>query len=132
MNPLQLELTKLIGKRELSFGAKIILKDYIWEKTINQMIDWHTFEVCGKIGRAFSMNDVEEIIGHPATLSDFHRWMNEKFSWKYFIQRINLIELHYQWKTKPVFKTNYDSYKDLLSQSEETLKQIVELIKSNQ
>jgi len=63
-----------------------------------------------------------EIVWHPATLSDLHRWMNEKWiSW-------------YQEKYKFHSEESmiwYDSSKDLLEQSTETLDKIIELIKSN-
>ena len=102
MTPLQLELTRLIGKKELMFGCTDTLEVGYFHNPEKQIM---------------------KIIGHPATLSDFHRWVINN----------NLILTHqdsriYAGDTRIL----YDSSKDLLDQEEETLKQIVELISSNQ
>lgn len=97
MTPLQIELTKLIGKKE----------------------DWNGYATYNK-----------------ASLSDFHRWINIEY---YFYQKNPSYkwEHHEDWifitdKRGLIKKIPYDSSKDLLEQDEETLKQMVELIKSNQ
>lgn len=142
MTTLQLELTRLIGKEELTFGCEVTVESSKWQKRTAKIVDytdwWEdgyfaTFVSNGNImthtlnNRAKSQWDIEEIIGHPATLSDFHRFLKSKKIW--FYQDEDYIKLEeYIWSDD----IDYDSGKDLLDQSEETLKQIVELIKSNQ
>lgn len=92
MNNLQLELTRLIGKKK---------RLYEWE------------------------GDDSEMTISPATLSDFHRWMNEKVKWW---EQCSLYISHDDTR----LYIPYDSSKDLLEQSDDTLKQIIELISSNQ
>lgn len=144
MNALQLELTRLIGKKELAMGCVISSKQFsiYWDEykewTINRCTWFHNqgnvrlekFRVMNphtEEDEWFEFTDCTsyKIIGHPATLSDFHRWMNEN------------LKVHENWRQNRdliIFDWNrieYNSYKDLLDQDEETLKQIVELISSN-
>lgn len=82
MTELQLELTRLIGKKKLSFGLQVILKEWIGVKTVKGVDGFKQFKVCGN-DKDFTISDCEEIIGHPATLSDFHRCMNNnRLQWK--------------------------------------------------
>ena len=66
--------------------------------------------------------ETSEIIWHPATLSDLHRWMNLHGE---FQQNYTVITFTQSagWDTE----IKYDSSKDLLDQSTETLTQIIEL-----
>ena len=76
----------------------------------------------------------EEIIGHPATLSDLHRWI---------IQNVQTTmaptiyhhedEIRFYGKTEEtaIVSIPYDSSKELLDQSEETLEKIISLINEN-
>ena len=67
-----------------------------------------------------------KVIGHPATLSDLHRWLNDNsYTWE---QRHFDIKVFY-----PVnVLINYDSMDDLLDQSESTLGAIINLIERNE
>jgi hypothetical protein len=82
-----------------------------------------------------------EIIGHPPQLSDFHKWILSK--WFFFKQEKNSIivmtvkfwengNLDNFLKDPSWFwnEISYDASKDLLSQEESTLEQIISLIKS--
>lgn len=138
MTPLQLELTRLIGKKEYVLcsqwieifrtknkeEAEKIMND--WNEKYEKYIDsleWWTPIVDNRID--ISEEDI------PATLSDLHRWMsnNRGFYWEHNWEWIKIV--NYGWDGKNIVIT-YDAEEDLLDQSEETLKQIVELIKSNQ
>ena len=73
-----------------------------------------------------------EIIGHPATLSDFHRFLNEwmtfpKTNDKRWFHTPEYIAITYTDKNRNQY-IPYDNYKDLLDQDEETLKQIISII----
>ena len=70
-------------------------------------------------------NDIE-ILWNKATLSDLHRWMNEN---KGFFE---MTQTFIRWWFSKDKTVTYDSSKELLEQSEETLKQIEELIRNNQ
>ena len=140
MTPLQLELTKLIGKKELSFGCYLNVK--MWKSWIETMFfktvivdsdfSWNQrryktrhplYEVYEEYV-PFAIEKQElEIIGHPATLSDLHRWMNSK-NIRFCQEGKNIL---YSWGKN----FQYDSSKDLLDQKEETLKQIIDFIKNN-
>lgn len=137
MTPLQLELTKLIGKKELTFGCIILIKNEYIYKVIEKQWDFiyctihqltiNREDVTTIIRENVLGNPWREIIGHPATLSDFHRWI-EKTNYR-FKQDIAHIEIWPYWWYVSI---PYDSYKDLLLQSDETLKQIISLISNNQ
>jgi hypothetical protein len=161
MTPLQLELTKLLGRKELTKGCEIVVHDenfimysndrkaivqdtmekwdlfllyYVWyranrnsqEKKIpmNGWVHYDDKETMGSI----------EIIGHPATLSDFHRSMTSVWiNWNqnnFFIEIIWEIDSYLKTIVTPT-SIPYDSSLWLLEQNEETLKQIIELINSN-
>ena len=135
MNELQIELTKLIGKKELTFWcfiqsvrlSRIISKDYDteWLNTWRyRMIDYWENSYTGVVKE-------EEIIGHPATLSDLHRFINSKqliFDW---VQNsVTIIIKDENWLCEKRIK--YDSDKDLLEQEDITLEAIISLITSNQ
>ena len=134
MNTLQLELTKLIGSKELSFGcivinkriARVITKDYPqWDMPE----PWNLRYVCIDDGENIFTSTLteHEIIWHPATLSDFHKWMNENvFHWSQWYESIT-----YDIDWRSYASILYDSSKELLEQSTETLQQIINLIISN-
>ena len=107
MNEIQIELTRLIGKKER------MLRDDFYDNT------WCPSSLIAEE----SDYELKEI---PATLSDFHRWMNEK--WIEWEQRIDWFEIS---ESNWVHFQKYDSNKKLLEQSEECLKQIVALVKSS-
>ena len=157
MTPLQLELTKLIGKKELRFGCYLRVKkwthwmdtqffntviidtDYVWDlrryKTRHPLYEVYEEYI------SFAIEKQElEIIWHPATLSDLHRWLDSKYlywnmegssySWK-----ITIAMLHWKTGQAPIASNHntilYESSKDLLDQDEETLRKIIEFINSN-
>lgn len=74
MTKLQLSLTRILGKKELYFGCVLLNVSGIEIKYVIR-ID----ETGGFLTDDGSRQNIEtmEIIGHPATLSDFHRWMGE-------------------------------------------------------
>lgn len=71
-----------------------------------------------------------EVIGHPATLSDLHSWLENENPYRRFSQDIATIRVLRE--DGCFFVIPYNSSKYLLDQDEETLKQIIDLIKSNQ
>ena len=131
MNDIQIELTKLLGRKELTFGCKVIsewvIRTMVWDAdyknylTSNGSIQ-HNYYVYANEDTEFS---IDEIIGHPATLTDLHKWMNKKWiSWG--------MGDEFWCSTKDGFiEFTYNSSEDLLDQEEETLKQIIELVKAN-
>ena len=140
MNEIQIEITRLIGQKELTFGCYIsnflpypTLGEVfrIWNEVIsnNGVRDVILYSPYWDQKEYF---DITEIIGHPANLTDLHRWINEKGS--LFRQAPREIEVVMY--IKGSFQRNgthirYDSNKKLLEQSEECLKQIVALVKSS-
>jgi len=88
-------------------------------------------------------NDRYEEVSATPTLSDFHRWMNKHFKedWMQDEKEIGYVlklkeYFDYDLNTqmialKPTIAIYYDSSKDLLEQSTETLTQIIELITNN-
>lgn len=133
LSPLQLELTKLIGKKEYILISQWIdiFRTINLEQAENMMNEWNEkwrkyCEECAEINEKPADNEISMdcIDTTPATLSDFHRYLNKKHSW--WMQNENRIFVIEMNKWIP-----YDSSKDLLDQDEETLKQIVELVKSN-
>lgn len=136
MTPLQIELTKLIGKKELSFGCIIKSINTGWIRRLcdysdlGKDEDWtYNFWIITEAVSYIEMQNCS-IIGHPATLSDFQRWMNSKkfYSWGQhkdeFIDAFFITEQ--SWK---IDRVSIDSSKDILDQSEETLQQIIDLVK---
>lgn len=129
MNDLQLSLTRLIGKKELTFGcltyrnrlSRIISKDYPqWELSEPWNLRYICIDDWENIYTSW-LTDTE-IIGHPATLTDLHRWMNKNNIWEdYFEQDCDFIRYN-------GIEFQYISSKDLLDQDEETLKQIISII----
>ena len=134
LTDLQLELTQLIGSKELSFGCIIQEPNWWYTSKFVREIDnedEEEFFVHDDIGNKFRFIYQRwfdwTIIGHPATLSDFHRWMNENN--EPFQHAKDAIRLRFDnWYTV----IPYDSSKDLLDQDTETLKQIINLICNNQ
>lgn len=155
MTDLQSEITKLIGSKELSFGcyvwvkdkdyewkplARVVIKKIVWttswsgydavDDCISVYIDfwWMFYGWKFKPMVSFSKNKME-IIGHPATLSDLHRFLENENTFHRFEQNIcsiRMIRMDDCFNVIP-----YDASKDLLDQSEETLKQIIDFIKAN-
>lgn len=69
-----------------------------------------------------------EIIWHPATLSDLHRWFVDN----YIDFEHNSWRIAYCKGSEEIKTIKYEPPKDLLDQSPETLKQLISLIKSYQ
>ena len=92
MDSLQLELTKLIGKK-------------------------HKY--------------TKYISNSPATLSDLHRWIDSQKWVHYWNQNRKTITIDSGVEEKDTVYIPYYSSKDLLDQSDETLKQIIDLIRNN-
>ena len=148
MNQQQLILTKLLGKKELSFGCTIKCKYIFWELYYARLAwaipkdGWCGYDYIDEHGNRLNTKQFE-IIWHPATLSDFHRWMNKHFKedWMQDEKEIGYVlklkeYFDYDLNTqmialKPTIAIYYDSSKDLLEQSPETLAQIIELITNN-
>lgn len=134
MNTLALELTRLIGKKELTFGCLFLTN------RSEEIRKWDDNHFRWKEGIYFSssgtycVGETMEIIWHPATLSDLHRWMNEnlKRNWTMWTEDIHYHVWKKVWLDFEIFIIKYDSSKDLLDQSEETLKQLIDLITSYQ
>ncbi len=133
MTDLQLELTKLIGKKDLSFGCLIRTNvDWIIE-VIHRNDIFNSLCVIQEdnwifISYIINKNQCVEIIWHPATLSDLHRFLNWlSFDWSQ--NRDGIYFEEWSISTKAPKSISYDQSKDLLEQSEETLQQIIELIK---
>lgn len=145
MNQQQLTLTRLLGKKELSFGcivniqhkAKTSIATFLWKVTdedscmgaeIITVYEYSTeqpwFEWSYEFREDSTNTKISEIIWHPATLSDLCKWL----SWKnkcwnistYWINNCVLL-----WTDNAI---SYDFTKDLLDQSPETLAQIIEII----
>lgn len=94
MNNTQLELTKLLGKKE---------------------VGWITFHSWDSIA-----------LTKDITLTDFHRWLNENnLSW-------GMSDEFWISTADDYIILSYDSSKELLEQSEECMKKIIELITNNQ
>jgi len=145
MTDLQLELTKLIGSKELSFGCLMETSSGVGE-----FIDFH-FPWWGKNcfschinGSVYSIHTLvdetippENIIGHPATLSDLEKWMESKwFEWEYgnkYTNQYGEAQIIIWWGNGIYLgnRFSYDPSKYLLDQSEETLKEIIDFIKAN-
>jgi len=150
MNEQQLELTRLIGKKELSFWCYVVNKEMpsFYYKLITKVyFPWDTNENRWWVVNTNNNSVIEqtipeeqfEIVWHTAHLPDFHKWMNEKIKkvsdW-HFSQWPDEIRFCLAWRDEiKVFEFDitipYDSSKDLLDQSTETLDKIIELIKSN-
>lgn len=79
-------------------------------------------------------SESDEIIGHPATLSDLHRWLNRNvFDWLHNANGIHVGDVD----GYTIKKIEYDSSKDLINenpelcQNEQTVKAIIDLIRSH-
>lgn len=138
MTPLQLELTRLIGKKELTFWCKIYLpetkrynrkwKEWYWY--IHVMTSDKTMSAClcnwNYIPDFYYEERNTKIIGHPATLSDLHRYVNDKhLQWKQLDDVMYIIP-----DKGATIMIMYNSWKDLLDQDESTLEQIISLIRN--
>lgn len=141
MNETQLELTRLLGDKTISFGCLVE-----WDNGMSvskrqiQAIDslhllgyWDSAK--DMYQEAFWTSELFlrdcEIIGHPATLTDLHRWMNNNCHEQVpngWVQHCSSIMLTTEdWIPHSV---DYDSSKPLLDQSPETLSAIINLVKS--
>jgi len=122
MNTTQIELTKLLGKKELTKNCKLTWWTVVDDKESVLSNDGTLFDDWPEI-------EDEEIIGLPPPITDFHRWLNEKeivwSQWK------KIIFIDKEKDVRTMYEIPYDSSKELLKQSEETLKQIIELISNN-
>ena len=73
-----------------------------------------------------------EIIGHPATLTDLHRFLWDNFDQEIgWVHNERAIILPPNNPCERLRIIPYDSSKELLDQSEETLQQIINLINNN-
>lgn len=140
MNELQLQITKLIGKKELKCGCLVeerwIIAKYVsqYANTCSRWIAvWTILTTVDELWEFHDFFDYK-IIWYPATLSDLHRcimWVKDT-CWNnklHFKQTRESIEVMIVWKLKRTIII-YDSSLDLLDQSEETLKTIIDLITS--
>lgn len=141
MNAQQLTITRLIGKKELSFWCIIGHKEKIFVFVDNHAYDdiivsneydkWafrNIDEWCGCCSNSESFSSSYDVIWHPATISDLHRHMNKNhIRWEQNLFCIKWI-VDERWNYMPI---EYDSDKDLLDQSTETLAQIIELINNS-
>lgn len=149
---IRLEITRLIGKKDLTRGCLVTLNS-VWQKYSEKPQKWRLAEyitewkylwktqilTANNANRRFKSSwEVTEIIGHPATISDFHRWMNENIResehWQQFKDSISIVDYKLQMEQpySDYFTTiPYDSSKYLLDQETSTLEQIISLIKSN-
>lgn len=142
MTDLQLELTKLIGSKELSFGCEINARGISWRFLRKENLgEEFIFFYSERKNIESLQSKFVEIIGHPATLSDLHRWITNKFRY-WFRQEYNKYSKHIiirilddsvvRMDNSHQKAIKYDSSLDLLDQSEETLKEIIDFIKANQ
>lgn len=125
MNDLQLELTNLIGDKDLTFWC--LCEDF--NKNKFQIIShsggsyWKINWIKGTVNE-MRFNFQYEIIGHPATETDFKKWMNDNgIIWEQRDIDIKIFEQN--------ILISYDSSKKLLDQDDETLIQIINFIKSS-
>lgn len=148
MKPLALELTRLIGKKELSFGCLVHLErdddndictilninwsnTCCWEDWYNILNSIWNYSNASKTGYDKYKWDfkIDEIIWHPATLANFIWWIDEKS----LLWSIDVVWIKIE-KDDDFFSNiaiiPYDSNKDLLYQETSTLEQIISLIKS--
>ncbi len=122
MTPTQLELTRLIGKKELvdiegcqAFGSSCGIKDSDGKY------------VC-KYCRYWNGQQREEEKCIPATLTDFHRWLVDKcliFEQRALSFVVKDVEMNL------LLEVSYLSSKPLLDQEEATLSAILNLVKSH-
>lgn len=148
MNNLQLELTSLIGKKKLTLWAIVTVEledetvEWVFIKNIADSDDTGSWYVSFFRGITIQNSNDEfedlecfesdvEIIGHPATLSDFHKWMNDMdLNWSQEPEGLSAnIVFNESWDGS-FDEIEYDTSLELLDQEEEILKQIIALIKS--
>lgn len=151
LTPLQLELTKLLGNKELTFGCLVKLKQhriYCWQIPYERIVTyiWEPIEYLYELKRSsvifapefireydYELKeeiDSYEIIWAKATLTDFHKWLNEEQL--HYVQ--DALEIQIEWRygeNNDYIRVPYDSSKSLLEQEESTLEQIKTLITNN-
>jgi hypothetical protein len=130
MTPLQLELTRLIGKKE--YGVGLLFTQAYTDKieTMLSEVRWGNFHAItwDKIHFPHT-SQITEIIGHPATLSDLHMWINSCnriIDWSQNTEGISVT--CFLGKIVVLF---YDSSKELINQNEKHIKDIVYFIKNH-
>lgn len=137
MNALQIELIRLLWRKELTFWCYILkskndciyrlfsddeisgynlIEDLSWDSEGYYFWDIESFD-----------KDNDEILWHKPELSDFQRWMNSHTNWFGQTSESDYDEIR---PMNQNIKIKYDSSKDLVDQDEETLIQIIALIKS--
>lgn len=151
MNQQQLLLTQLLGSKELTFGTLIRNFRWIWKFVAYHhpfgLESYYTMEMNGVeydvgLGSGVEIPSVS-IIWHPATETDFKRWLIGKgfdfTQWEdyIFIMKSKLLDNgmfadFISELSNNAIRIKYDSSKDLLEQSPEALAQIIELIRNNQ
>lgn len=136
MTDLQLELTKLIGSKELSFGCKLIrhwnewdiIYDFLWFYDPGIICTYYECVQRWKTVKIPENRDTE-IIGHPATLSDFEQFI-------FSLGNLHIEKWNDEFIVKRTFKIlldiDYDWTKKLLQQTDEILEEIIDFIKANQ
>lgn len=117
MTPQQLKLYELLGSKELSVGCMVYFTDPSSYKLFTSILaneDDVTNYYC-------MYREEQEIIGHPPTIVDLHRWLNEKsIRW----------EMQNKYMRIPLV-VSYNSSLPLLDQTTETLDAIIELINNH-
>lgn len=139
MNQQQLRLTELLGSKELTFGCVIKNQNDVLLKVFKVKPSAMMFILYSDDSKeCIAQRDFEtgkfpefEIIWHPATLTDFHKWLNEnKYEWQHdnkWLVICKVVEPDPTWyKEIP-----YDSSLSLLNQKPEVLQQIIDFITSN-
>ncbi len=131
MTPTQLELTRLLGSKELTLGC-MFKQSYTegFETVIYKVVGWNFHSVTERwIAHFPHVSQITEIIGHPATLTDFHRWLVDKcliFEQRALSFVVKDVEMNL------LLEVSYLSSKPLLDQEEATLSAILNLVKSNE
>lgn len=138
MGELQIELTKLIGSKELSFGCEInarwgIKGKFLRKENLSEEVIFFYSE---RENIESLQSKFVEIIGHPATLSDFQIWLESKWlEWEQknkYTDKFGEAKIMIWWGNWIYLgeSIEYDPSKYLIDQPEENLKAIIEFIKS--
>ena len=129
MGELQIELTKLIGSKELSFGCLLNARGINW-RFLRKEKEFIFFYSERKNIESIQKEFVE-IIGHPATLSDLHKFLNDKIDWSQSDGK----GIEYDWDNDSQGYRHsfcYESWQELMEQSDKVLQKIIDFIKANQ
>ena len=132
MNQQQTTLTQLLGSKELTFGCNIKYDGWV-HTIINYPKDSSDFKVCFDWNYTRYPRDTEfEIIWHEPTLTNFHRWLNEKVGKQKWYQDYETIffldELVWD---QALGNIPYNSSLSLLEQPEEVKQKIIDFISNS-